>query len=114
MTEDYLKYWGLTKPPFSLTPDPEMLYLSTQHSECLMRLKYAIFSHKGGALLVSDNAGNGKTSILAKLKNDLDDYYSGRVKVVFIDHPTLSPIEMIGEIGHQLGAELQTKEKIRH
>ncbi len=103
----------MTKPPFSLTPDPEMLYLSTQHSECLMRLKYAIFSHKGGALLVSDNAGNGKTSILAKLKNDLDDYYAGRVKIVFIDHPTLSPIEMIGEIGNQLGTDLQTNEKIR-
>ena len=113
MTDDYLKYWGMTKPPFSLTPDPEMLYMSSQHSECLMRLKYAIFSQKGGALLVSDNAGNGKTSILAKLKNDLNDYYSGRVKVVFIDHPTLSPLEMIGEIGHQLGTELQTNEKIR-
>jgi len=111
--DDYLKYWGVRKPPFSLTPDPEMLYLSTQHSECLMRLKYAIFSQKGGALLVSDNAGNGKTSVLAKLKKDLDDYYAGRVKVVFIDHPTLTPIEMIGEIAHQLGAELNTTEKIR-
>ena len=78
-----------------------------------MRLKYAIFSHKGGALLVSDNAGNGKTSVLARLKNDLTDYYSGRVRVVFIDHPTLTPIEIIGEIAHQLGAELYTTEKIR-
>ena len=102
MTDDYLKYWGIRKPPFSLTPDPEMLYLSTQHSECLMRLKYAIFSQKGGALLVSDTAGNGKTTVLAKLKKDLDEYYAGRVKVVFIDHPTLTPIEMIGEIAHQL------------
>ncbi len=113
MEEDYLTYWGLSKPPFSLTPDPEMLYLSTQHSECLMRLKYAIFSHKGGALLVSDNAGNGKTSVLARLQNDLKDYYSGRVRVVFIDHPTLTPIEMIGEIARQLGGELHTTEKIR-
>lgn len=113
MTEDYLAYWGMTKLPFSLTPDPEMLYLSSQHSECLMRLKYAVFSHKGGALLVSDNAGNGKTSILNKLNKDLNDYYSGRVKVVFIDHPTLSPVEMIGEIGRQLGTELETSEKIR-
>ena len=110
---DYLTYWGVKKPPFSLTPDPEMLYLSSQHSECLLRLKYAIFSQKGGALLVSDNAGNGKTSVLAKLKKDLDDYYAGRVRVVYIDHPTLSPIEMIGEIAHQLGAELHTIEKIR-
>ena len=113
MKDDYLAYWGIKKPPFSLTPDPEMLYLSTQHSECLMRLKYAIFSQKGGALLVSDNAGNGKTSVLAKLNKDLDDYYAGRVKVAFIDHPTLTPIEMIGEIAHQLGAELHTTEKIR-
>ena len=113
MNEDYLKFWGVTKPPFSLTPDPDMLYPSSQHAECLMRLKYAIFSQKGGALLVSDNPGSGKTSILAKLKKDLNEYYSGRVKVVFIDHPTLTPIEMIGEIGHQLGTELHTTEKIR-
>ncbi|MBN1290774.1 MAG: AAA family ATPase, partial [Candidatus Latescibacteria bacterium] len=113
MNDDYLSYWGMSKPPFSLTPDPEMLYLSGQHSECLMRLKYAIFSHKGGALLVSDNAGNGKTSVLARLKKDLNEYYAGRVKVVFIDHPTLTPIEMIGEIAHQLGAQLHTTEKIR-
>ena len=113
MTDDYLGYWNLTRPPFALTPDPEMLYLSSQHSECLMRLKYAIFSQKGGALLVSDNAGNGKTSILARLRNDLSEYYGGRVRVVFIDHPTLTPIEMIGEIAHQLGAELHTQEKLR-
>ncbi len=56
-----------------------------------MRLKYAIFSHKGGALLVSDTAGNGKTSILARLQNDLKDYYGGRVRVAYIDHPTLTP-----------------------
>jgi len=113
VADNYLEYWEMGKPPFSLTPDPEMLYLSNQHSECLMRLKYAIFSQKGGALLVSDNAGNGKTSVLAKLKKDLDEYYRGRVRVVFIDHPTLTPIEMIGEIAHQLGAELNTTEKIR-
>ena len=113
MSEDYLSYWGMVKPPFSLTPDPEMLYLSSQHAECLMRLKYAIFSHKGGALLVSDTAGNGKTSILARLQNDLKDYYSGRVRVVFIDHPTLTPVEMLGEISRQLGGEFHTSEKIR-
>ena len=113
MNEDYLAWWGMTKPPFSLTPDPEMLYLSSQHAECLMRLKYAIFSHKGGALLVSDTAGNGKTSILARLQNELMEYYAGRVKVVYIDHPTLSPVEIIGEIARQLGGELHTDEKIR-
>lgn len=113
MSEDYLSYWGMIKPPFSLTPDPEMLYLSSQHAECLMRLKYAIFSNKGGALLVSDTAGNGKTSILARLQNDLRDYYSGRVRVVFIDHPTLTPVEMLGEISRQLGGEFHTSEKIR-
>jgi len=113
MVDNYLAFWKINKPPFSLTPDPDMLYLSNQHSECLMRLKYAIFSQKGGALLVSDNAGNGKTSVLEKLKKDLDEYYAGRVKVVFIDHPTISSIEMIGEIAYQLGEDHHATEKIK-
>ncbi|GAJ20201.1 unnamed protein product, partial [marine sediment metagenome] len=32
---------------------------------------------------------------------------------VFIDHPTLSPIEMIGEIANQLGVEKHATEKIK-
>lgn len=100
---EYLRYWGLSTSPFSLTPDPEMLFLSTQHKECLLRLKYAVVSNKGGALLVSENAGDGKTTVLARLVHDLRKEYDNKLRAVFIDHPTLTPNQMIVEIARQLG-----------
>lgn len=80
-----------------------MLFLSTQHKECLLRLKYAVASNKGGALLVSENAGDGKTSVLARLVQDLKTEHDNKLRVVFIDHPTLTPNQMIAEIARQLG-----------
>jgi general secretion pathway protein A len=94
---DYLAHWGLARAPFSLAPDPKSLFLSRQHSECLLRLKYAVLGGKGGALLVSENAGDGKTTILRRLSND----------------PTLSPVEMLQEISRQIGIERPFKSKVR-
>lgn len=112
MLPEYLRYWGLSKPPFSLTPDPAMLYMSGQHQEGLLRLKYAVVSNKGGALLVSENAGDGKTSLLARLRQELQDYYEGHCRTVFIDHPTLTANQMVGEIARQLGVRSNTTDKL--
>ena len=112
MQLEYLKYWGLEKVPFSLTPDPDMLYLSKQHQEGLIRLKYAVISNKGGALLVSENAGDGKTSLLARLSRDLQEQYRGGCRVVFIDHPTLTANQMVIEIARQLGVSTSTTDKL--
>ena len=113
MIDQYLTFWGLEKIPFSLTPDPEMLYLSSQHRECLLRLKYAIQSNKGGALLVSDHAGDGKTSVLTRLCQDMEEEFGTKMKLVFIDHPTLTPTQMISEISRQLGAPKEYRDKVR-
>ena len=113
MLPEYLKYWGLKKTPFSLTPDPEMLYMSKQHQEGLVRLKYAVISNKGGALLVSENAGDGKTTMLHKLKKDLNAQFQGFCNSVFIDHPTLTTNQMVGEIARQLGVAGNTTDKLQ-
>ncbi|MBN2289212.1 MAG: AAA family ATPase [Candidatus Glassbacteria bacterium] len=112
MLPEYLKYWGLEKAPFSLTPDPDMLYMSKQHQEGLIRLQYAVISNKGGALLVSENAGDGKTSLLARLSRDLETQYQGGCRVVFIDHPTLTANQIVGEITRQLGVGANTTDKL--
>lgn len=112
MLPEYLSYWGFTRSPFSLSPDPGMLFLSSQHREALLRLKYGVLSNKGGALLISDNAGNGKTSILRKLVEDLNVECDGKTKIAFIDHPTLTVNQMIAEIARQLGVARVRKEKI--
>ena len=111
---EYLQYWGLNRTPFSLTPDPEMLYLSNQHRECLLRLRYAIESNKGGALLISEHAGDGKTSVLARLRKDLEKDYPAKNRVVFIDHPTLTVPQMIQEIGRQLDLKNLSRDKMQN
>src|SRR5688572_1184152 len=47
----YEAYWGLSEPPFSLTPDPRFLYLSRSHEDALMMLHYSILRNKGAAML---------------------------------------------------------------
>ena len=101
----YLRYWGLKKNPFALAPDPEMMYMSKQHQECLLRLKFTVVSGKGGALLISENAGDGKTTLLKKFMETIKEDVGTDVKIAFLDHPTLSVNEMLAEIARQFGVE---------
>jgi len=112
--QTYLDFWGFSRAPFALTPDPAMLYLSKQHRECMLRLQYAIAGNKGGALLVSENPGDGKTSVLRRLEQDLQSSTDERYRIVFIDHPTLTPNQMLWEILRQLGLGESKGEKIQN
>ncbi len=101
----YLRYWGLKQYPFALAPDPSMIYMSKQHQECLVRLKFAVVSGKGGALLISENAGDGKTTLLNKFMQTIEEDVGSDVRIAFLDHPTLSVNEMLGEIARQFGVD---------
>lgn len=103
MIKEYLAYWGLESIPFSLSPEPDMLFLSKQHHECLLRLKYAVYSDKGGALLISESAGDGKTSVLYRLIKDLHQELNQKLKVALLSHPNLTPNQLIQELCRQLG-----------
>ena len=112
--QSYLDFWGFDRAPFALTPDPDMLYLSKQHRECMLRLQYAIAGNKGGALMVSENPGDGKTSVLRRLEKDLLASEADKYRIVFIDHPTLTPHQMLWEILRQLGFGESRGEKIQN
>jgi len=98
MIEEYVSYWGLKKHPFLLAPDSTMMCVTGQYFECLERLKYAINTNKGGVLVVSEDAGLGKTTILLKLIDELKEEYGDAFKYAFIDHPTITPSQMISYI----------------
>ena len=59
----YLKYYGLKKQPFHITPDPEFLYLSPSHKEALSAIIYGIAQRKGFVAIIGA-VGVGKTTIL--------------------------------------------------
>jgi type II secretory pathway predicted ATPase ExeA len=106
MSEQYIEYWGLSHHPFLLAPDSKMMCVTGQYFECLERLKYAIYTNKGGVLIVSEDAGLGKTTILLKLVDEMKEEYGASFRFAFVDQPALSPAQMIAQItGSITGAE---------
>jgi len=62
----YLGHFGLEREPFSLTPDPGFLFLTTKHREALAGLLFAVTGRKG-FLVLTGGAGTGKTTLVRKL-----------------------------------------------
>jgi general secretion pathway protein A len=87
----YTAFFGLTKKPFNMTPDPAFLYLTGQHREALAGLTYAILDRKG-FLVLSGTAGAGKTTLLAWVLQKLP---VSKVQSSVILNPTLTPSEFL-------------------
>jgi general secretion pathway protein A len=87
----YTDFFYLERQPFSLTPDPEFLYLTKQHQEALAGLAYAILGCKGFVVLTGD-AGTGKTTLLMRTMQQLTD---GRAQCSIVVNPTLTPREFL-------------------
>ncbi|MCC6152769.1 MAG: AAA family ATPase [Candidatus Hydrogenedentes bacterium] len=59
----YLGFYGLSKEPFHIAPDPEFFYMSTGHREALASVLYGV--EKGlGFISLTGEVGTGKTTIL--------------------------------------------------
>jgi general secretion pathway protein A len=62
----YEEFFHLSKAPFSMTPDPEFLFLAPTHREALSGLMFTVLSRRGTAVLTGE-VGTGKTTLLRKL-----------------------------------------------
>jgi general secretion pathway protein A len=81
----YYSFFGLTREPFSMSPDPSMLYMTYQHRECIAGLLYSVVRGKG-LIVLSGDVGSGKTTALAKLGLMLP----ATIRVASIFHTTLN------------------------
>ena len=68
----YEEFYGLREKPFSILPDPSYLYMSKVHNRALVLLKYSLISGQGFTVL-SGEIGSGKTTLINKLVDDLDE-----------------------------------------
>jgi general secretion pathway protein A len=66
----YNAFFGFTRNPFNMSPDPSFLFRSSQHEEALANLIYGVQSRKGFVLL-SGEVGTGKTTMLECLRDFL-------------------------------------------
>ncbi|NDV21839.1 ExeA family protein [Desulfovibrio sp. JC022] len=62
----YLEFYGLKEKPFNILPDPEYFYLSPWHQQAITHIDYGLMNGDSLILLTGD-AGTGKTSIIYKL-----------------------------------------------
>lgn len=103
----YEEYWGVTEPPFSLTPNPKFLYLGEKHANCLTMLEYTVTRNKGAGMITGE-AGCGKTTLSRALLSRLD---ANRFEIGMIVNPNLTPNQLLAEILEQFGADSVPKQK---
>jgi general secretion pathway protein A len=75
----YEAFFQLEKSPFGMNPDPSCLFMTRCHKEAFAGLLYAISRRKGFVVLTGD-AGTGKTSLLRALIQSAGD--SSRFSVI--------------------------------
>ncbi|MGH9582594.1 MAG: ExeA family protein [Bryobacteraceae bacterium] len=97
----YLQYFGLEKNPFSLTPDPRFLFLTSKHREALAALLFAVIQRKGFMVLTGD-AGTGKTTLVRKLLLSIP---ADCAQFSIIVNPALTPSEFLEFILMDFGLE---------
>ncbi len=82
----YKEFYGLRENPFSLTPDPDFLYLGRVHKKALAYLTYGLESGTGFIQLTGD-IGSGKTTMLKTLlkrnKNKINSAFIVNPKATF-------------------------------
>lgn len=68
----YCDFYQLRERPFNVTADPKFLYLNACYREALASLHYGVTQRKGFITLIGE-AGTGKTTLLKKLLDELDE-----------------------------------------
>ena len=103
----YLEYYGLTEPPFDLTPNPRFLFFSAKHREAFNHLLYGIRERKGFVQLTGE-VGAGKTTLCRAMLEQLGDNFA----TALILNPVLSPEQLLKAIAMEFGLEVNGKDRL--
>ncbi len=96
----YAEFYGLTRPPFEMTPDPTFLFLGEAHREGLATLVYGVQARKGFVLLTGE-VGTGKTTLLHALLGQLE----ANTASAFIFNPRVDPLDFFRLLFDEFGIE---------
>ncbi|WP_254694610.1 ExeA family protein [Alloyangia pacifica] len=77
----YAAHFGLSKRPFTLVPDPELIFWSRGHRRAAAVLDYGLMN-RAPITLVTGEIGSGKTTLLRHLLDGIGD----ELRVAFVSN----------------------------
>ena len=97
----YLDHFGLSEPPFRITPHTDFFFNGADRGATLDALIYAVL-HDEGIVKVSGEVGSGKTMLCRVLIERLP----ARVETIYLATPSLARDEILHAIADELDLEL--------
>ncbi|UCH46767.1 MAG: AAA family ATPase [Betaproteobacteria bacterium] len=93
----YYSFFGLSQPPFKITPDTEMFFDGGNRGAILEALIYAI-SQGEGIIKVTGEVGSGKTMLCRMLQTRLPE----SVETIYLANPSVSRDEILHAIAFEM------------
>ena len=104
----YAQYFGLKQEPFSIAPDPRLLFMSERHREALAHLLYGV-GGGGGFVLLTGEIGTGKTTVCQLFLEQVPAHCN----VAYIFNPKLTVTELLQSVCEEFHIELSPQERLR-
>ena len=110
----YASYFGLKQEPFSIAPDPRLLFMSERHREALAHLLYGVGAEQGpasgaggGFVLLTGEIGTGKTTVCQLFLEQVPAHCN----VAYIFNPKLTVIELLQSVCEEFHIPLPRPER---
>ncbi len=103
----YKHFYGLTRSPFEISPDPFFLFPTPRHNEALAALYYGVRRYKGFVVMTGE-VGTGKTLLLRCL---VDLFSQNHMAYAYVSNPALSPLQFLQYIMGEFGLQGRGKTK---
>lgn len=103
----YRQFYGLTRSPFEISPDPKFYCPTQLHNEALASLLYGIRKRKG-FVVATGEVGTGKTLLIQCVMQWLN---KSQIAFSHIFNPRLSVIEFLQYFSADLGLPSANKNK---
>ncbi len=100
---DYLEYYQLQEQPFSNVVDSRFYYNSPLHAEAMIKLRHAVDTRKGLAVVIG-GIGTGKTTLARRFLEELDER-SYEAALLVVVHSSVSSEWLFKKFAMQLGVK---------
>lgn len=104
----YKKFYGLTRNPFEVSPDPYFFCPTPHYTEALASLAYGVLRRKGFVVLTGE-VGTGKTLLVRCLMELLS---ANKVAFAYMYNPIVSVLEFLTHLINEFGllpSQVRTK-----